>query len=170
MQPNSYSIKWIIQKCVINNNLSRIFFLEFTVSQHHKPASSLVLHRVHSHFLCFSEGIKLPRHFQFNVRYWFVLQYWFCWALNVSRIVTVIIGGVERASVLWLYVCGCSENALQASFAFLAHAYTVNNTSLWAKLYKQIPTPTQLLQAFTASCIVARGIKRNNSICIKLPR
>ncbi len=83
---------------------------------------------------------------------------------------TVIIGGVKRASVLWLYVSGCSENALQASFAFLAHAYTVNNTHLWAKLNKQIPNPNQLLQAFTASCIVARGIQWKNSIGIKLPR
>lgn len=124
---------------------------------------------VGNYFLRFSEGIKHPCHFQFNVWYWLiVLQYWPCWAINVSRNVTAIIGGVEWAAVLWLYVRWCLENALQASFAFLAHTYTVNNTHLQAKLYKQIPTPAQLLQAFTASCNVCWGIRRNNSICIKI--
>lgn len=77
---------------------------------------------------------------------------------------TVIIGGVEWAAVLWLYVRRCLENALQASFAFLVQTYIVNNTHLRAKLYKQIPTPAQLLQAFAASCNVCWGIRLNNSM------
>lgn len=106
------------------------------------------------------ESIKLLWHSQFNVRYWFVLHYFPWRAIYVIRIANTIIEGLEWVAALWLLAWGCSESALQDSFDFLPHAYTVNNTHLQAKLFKKIHTSTRLLQSFPASCDVCRGLNR----------